>query len=98
MPWKLALTVALLTAYAVAQEPRTNPDGDEPRPTIQTMKPLVRGTEYAVASMMPQASMTAERVLRSGGNAFDAIVAGQAVLGVVVPAMNGLGSDSVLLV
>jgi gamma-glutamyltranspeptidase/glutathione hydrolase len=99
MHWKFALPVAALTLIsAAAQEPRTNPDGDEPRPTIQTMKPLVRGTEYAVASMMPQASMTAERVLRSGGNAFDAIVAGQAVLGVVVPAMNGLGSDAVLLV
>src|SRR5205823_295097 len=69
-----------------------------PRPANQTMKQLVRGTEYAAASMMPQATLTAERVLRSGGNAFDAIVAGQAVLGVVQPAMNGLGSDAVLLV
>ena len=64
----------------------------------QTMKQLVRGTEYAAASMMPQATLTAERVLRSGGNAFDAIVAGQAVLGVVQPNMNGIGSDATLLI
>ncbi|HTX34694.1 MAG TPA: gamma-glutamyltransferase [Bryobacteraceae bacterium] len=62
------------------------------------MKQLVRGTEYAVASMMPQASLTAEHVLRDGGNAFDAIVAGQAVLGVVQPNMNGMGSDATLLI
>ncbi|HEX4594981.1 MAG TPA: gamma-glutamyltransferase, partial [Bryobacteraceae bacterium] len=64
----------------------------------QTMKPLVRGTEYAASSMAPQATLVAEHVLRSGGNAFDAIVAGQAVLGVMLPALNGLGSDAELLV
>jgi gamma-glutamyltranspeptidase/glutathione hydrolase len=64
----------------------------------QTMKPLVRGTEYAASSMAPQATITAEHVLRAGGNAFDAIVAGQAVLGVMLPALNGLGSDATLLV
>jgi gamma-glutamyltranspeptidase/glutathione hydrolase len=62
------------------------------------MKPLVRGTEYAASSMAPQASLAAEHVLRNGGNAFDAIVAGQAVLGVMLPALNGLGSDAELLV
>ena len=99
MSWKLALPLAALTiASAVAQESRTNPDGDLPPAANQTMKPVVRGTEYAVASMMPQATMAAERILRSGGNAFDAIVAGQAVLGVVQPSANGLGSDAVLLV
>ncbi len=64
----------------------------------QTMKQLARGTDYAVASMMPQATLTAEHVLRSGGNAFDAIVAGQAVLGVVLPSLNGIGGDAELLV
>src|SRR5262249_21717531 len=98
MNWKLAIPVAAMTLLASAQEPRGNPDGEEPRPANQTMKPLVRGAEYAVASMMPQASLTAEHILRSGGNAFDAIVAGQAVLGVVQPAANGLGSDAVLLI
>jgi gamma-glutamyltranspeptidase/glutathione hydrolase len=62
------------------------------------MKQLARGTQYAAASAMPQAALTAEHVLRAGGNAFDAIVAGQAVLGVVQPNMNGLGSDATLLV
>jgi len=56
----------------------------------QTMKQLARGTEYAAASMMPQA--TAHRGTRAPHrrNAFDAIVAGQAVLGVVQPNLNGV--------
>ncbi len=82
--WVLA--AAALTAQA--QAPRTR----------QTMRPVVRGTHYAAASMKPQATQVAERILRAGGNAFDAIVAGQAVLGLVDPAANGVGSDAVLLI
>lgn len=48
--------------------------------------------------MSPQASMAAERILHSAGNAFDAIVAGQAALALVDAASNGIGSDAVLLV
>ncbi len=64
----------------------------------QTMKQLARGTLYAAASMSPQATLAAEHMLRDGGNAFDAIVAGQAVLGLVQPNMNGMGSDATLLI
>ncbi len=62
------------------------------------MKPLLMGTEYAVTSMMPAATLAAQRILEQGGNAFDAVVGGQAVLGLVEPAANGLGSDAMLLV
>jgi gamma-glutamyltranspeptidase/glutathione hydrolase len=34
--------------------------------------------------------------MRGGGSAFDAIVAGRAVLGVVQPDLSGVGSDAVL--
>src|SRR5438876_9243394 len=64
----------------------------------RTVKPVVMGTHYAVTSMMPQATVAAQRILESGGNAFDAIVGGQAVLGLVAPSANGVGSDAVLLV
>src|SRR5215469_1307614 len=64
----------------------------------QTMKQLARGTLFAAASMSPQATLAAEHILREGGNAFDAIVAGQAVLGLMQPNMNGMGSDAVLLI
>src|SRR2546422_507831 len=68
------------------------------RGEFRTMRPLVMGTHYGASSMMPQATLTAQRMLESGGNAFDAIVAGQAVLGLVQPASNGIGGDAVLLV
>src|SRR3989442_5696334 len=48
--------------------------------------------------MKAEATRAAERILEKGGNAFDAIVAGQAVLGLVDGAMNGVGSDAALLV
>jgi len=73
-------------------------EGEPPRPRNQTMKQLVRGTEYAASSMAPLPTLTAEHVMRAGGNAFDAIVAGQAVLGLVQPNLNGVGSDATLLV
>jgi len=99
----LSLCAALLSAQGRRgqQQPAGDPDGIDNGLRgggVQTMKQLVRGTEYAATSMMPQATLAAEHVLRSGGNAFDAIVAGQAVLGVVQPNMNGMGSDAVLLV
>src|SRR5215471_14652709 len=90
-----ALAVALFAAVASAQT-QSNPE-ERPR-AGQTMKPVARGTHYAAASMMPQATIAAEHVLASGGNAFDAIVAGQAVLGIVHPESNGVGSDAVLLI
>jgi gamma-glutamyltranspeptidase/glutathione hydrolase len=64
----------------------------------RTMRPIIRGRHYAVASMKAEATRAAERILEAGGNAFDAIVAGQAVLGVVDAAMNGVGSDAVILI
>ena len=74
-----------------AQEP------SEAAPTA-TMRPVIRGRTHAVASMKPEATRAAERILQAGGNAFDAAVAGQAVLGIVDAGANGVGSDAVLLV
>src|SRR3989475_4435618 len=62
------------------------------------MRPIVRGQHFAAAAMKAEATRAAERILEKGGNAFDAIVAGQAVLGLVDAPMNGVGSDAVLLV
>ncbi|MEW5977373.1 MAG: gamma-glutamyltransferase, partial [Acidobacteriota bacterium] len=63
-----------------------------------TRRPVIHGKHYAVASMKPLASLVAERILHSGGNAFDAAVAAQAVLSQVDASNNGIGSDAVLLV
>jgi gamma-glutamyltranspeptidase / glutathione hydrolase len=100
--------MAATFALTAQQTQRTRPDAsadanDEANATAnggrgQTMKQLVRGADYAAASMAPLPTLTAEHILMAGGNAFDAIVAGQAVLGLVQPNLNGLGSDAVLLI
>src|SRR5258708_27673530 len=93
------ILLCVITAQAQQPRPQAGGSGEEPpRQAQQTMKQLVRGTQYAAASMAPQATLTAEHILRAGGNAFDAIVAGQAVLGVVQPNLNGVGSDATLLI
>src|SRR5882672_10167277 len=80
-----------LCVPAAAQE-------DEPVLSGQTMRPVVRGRQAAVSSMRAEASQAAERILRAGGNTFDAAVAGQAALGVVHAGWNGVGSDAVILI
>ena len=64
----------------------------------KTMRPVIRGRQAAVSSMRAQATEAARRILQAGGNAFDAVVAGQAVLGLTDFADNGVGSDAVVLV
>ena len=64
----------------------------------RTMRPVIRGSSYAVSTRKPQATQAAERVLRAGGNAFDAAVAAQAVLSVVDLHMTGIGGDAAILV
>ncbi|MGH9340826.1 MAG: gamma-glutamyltransferase [Acidobacteriota bacterium] len=64
----------------------------------RTNRPVIRGKHHAVSSMKPEATLVAERILRSGGNAFDAAVAAQAVLSVVDPALNGVGADAMILI
>src|SRR3977135_2223498 len=79
------------TVYLSAQDP-----ADEIR--IATMRPVVRGRTQAAASMKAEATQAAERILQAGGNAFDAAVAGQAVLGLVDAASNGVARAAVRLV
>ena len=69
-----------------------------PQVPTQTMRPVVRGRQAAVSSMRLQATEAARKILDAGGNAFDAAVAGQAVLGLTDFADNGVGSDAVVLV
>ncbi len=99
--WALLLGSLLLLGLAVAHDSqaqqRNNADEEEANTTSKTMRPIIRGRHYAATSMKPEATRATERILEAGGNAFDAIVAGQAVLALADAAMNGLGSDVVIL-
>jgi len=88
----IGVMILLSTGMTMGQEQ------ESPEVTNKTMRPVVRGQHFAVAAMKAEATRAAERILEKGGNAFDAIVAGQAVLGLVDGAMNGIGADATLLV
>src|SRR5437868_10657131 len=88
----IGVMILLSTGMTMGQE------GESETAANRTMRPIVRGQHFAVAAMKAEATRAAERILEKGGNAFDAIVAGQAVLGIVDAAMNGIGSDATLLV
>ena len=57
-------------------------------------RPDVRGTVGAVSAGHPLAAQAGLDVLKSGGNATDAIIAMAGVLAVTRPHMNGIGGDA----
>ena len=57
----------------------------------------VRSSTFAVATANPLSTQAACRVLRDGGTAADAVVAAQAVLGLVEPQSSGIGGGGFLL-
>ncbi len=89
----LTFFVAGLDSGALGQPQRGGAEGRRQR----QMRPVIRGTEYAVSSMSQFATRAAVQILEAGGNAFDAIVAGHAVLALVDADSNGIGSDAVIL-
>jgi len=61
-------------------------------------RPLVMGTEWMITADHPLAAQAGAAVLEAGGNAVDAAVAANLVLGVVRPHMCGLGGDLFALI
>ncbi|MDB1125455.1 gamma-glutamyltransferase [Vibrio algarum] len=62
-----------------------------------TAKKAVIANEYMVAAANPLAAQAGYDVLKSGGNAADALVAVQTVLGLVEPQSSGLGGGAFLV-
>jgi gamma-glutamyltranspeptidase / glutathione hydrolase len=90
------LVTCMLIAYLgfAANAMAQGPDA----PLARTMRPVIRGRQAAVSSMKAEATEVARRILQTGGNAFDAVVGGQAALAVTDFALNGVGSDAVVLI
>jgi len=61
-------------------------------------RPVVMGTNWMITSGHPLASQAGAAILERGGNALDAAIAANAVLGVVRPHMCGIGGDAFIII
>lgn len=83
--------LALLCPLSAAQ------DSPPERPSGWTEKAPVTAKHWMVAAANPLAAEAGSRILRQGGNAVDAAIAVQLVLGLVEPQSSGLGGGAFLL-
>ncbi|ELR63241.1 Gamma-glutamyltranspeptidase [Photobacterium marinum] len=65
--------------------------------TGRSTQTLVRGKEWMVAAANPYASEAGAAILRQGGNAIDAMVTTQLVLGLTEPQSSGIGGGAFLV-
>ncbi len=88
--WKgaaaLAWLVATMTVLPIVVAPARGQDRTQTRSMVLTR-------EGIVAAESPLAAQAGATILARGGNAVDAAVATNAVMGVVEPMMNGIGGD-----
>ncbi|HEX5216794.1 MAG TPA: gamma-glutamyltransferase [Vicinamibacterales bacterium] len=87
----VSLMVAGIVAGAIAQEPAA-PQSSARRPVIAGRSKVM--TKYGiVAASQPLAARAGVQILERGGNAIDAAIATNAVMGLVEPHYNGIGGD-----
>ncbi|MFN9299547.1 MAG: gamma-glutamyltransferase family protein, partial [Acidobacteriota bacterium] len=95
---KRLLSVVLLVAYAWGQEesaPGVRPAGPPTAPALgrEQHRSMIVSKYGIVAAPQFLASQAGARILEQGGNAIDAAIAANAVVGLTQPYVNGIGGD-----
>ncbi len=92
-----AVLVFLLACFGSSQAQQTADRIDPEQASGKAQNDLVHAKTHMVASANPYASKAGMEILNDGGNAIDAMVAVQLVLGLVEPQSSGLGGGAFLV-
>src|SRR3974377_146190 len=94
---KLLAAALLLSACAFAQDetpaPATRAPAPPPPPSREQARSMIVTKYGIVATSQFLASQAGAKVLEAGGNAVDAAIAANAVVGLTQPYVNGMGGD-----
>ncbi|SFJ65604.1 gamma-glutamyltransferase [Jannaschia pohangensis] len=94
---RIALALLLLVSPAYAQQATDSVAPEAATSLVGEVSAPVTSDNWMVAAANPLAAEAGARVLREGGTAADAMVAVQAVLGLVEPQSSGLGGGAFLV-
>jgi gamma-glutamyltranspeptidase/glutathione hydrolase len=90
---RLLIAAILLSGMAFGQDETPAPAATPPPPSREQARSMIVTKYGIVASSQFLASQAGAKVLEAGGNAVDAAIAANAVLGLTQPYVNGIGGD-----